>query len=127
MSAETVIVTATTIAVRALIDGLAALREGAKADERAEIERMLAGLHASAPLPIASSLDSIRDHHLGRVRPQIGQEVEVRHADEWELGIVTHTATVNGQTLVSASASRPGQPSAGPHVTSFWGDRIRAK
>ena len=34
MSAETIIVTATTIAVRALIDGIAALREGAKADER---------------------------------------------------------------------------------------------
>ena len=68
MSAETIIVTATTIAVRALIDGIAALREGAKADERAEIERLLAGLHASAPQPVASSLDEIRDRHLARFR-----------------------------------------------------------
>ncbi len=68
MSAETIIVTATTIAVRALIDGIAALREGAKADERAEIERLLAGLHASAPQPVASSLDGITDRHLARIR-----------------------------------------------------------
>ena len=68
MSAETIIVTATTIAVRALIDGIAALLEGAKADERAEIERLLAGLHASAPQPVASSLDAITEAHLARVR-----------------------------------------------------------
>mgnify|MGYP003405128289 CR=1 FL=1 len=79
MSAETIIVTATTIAVRALIDGIAALREGAKADERAEIERLLAGLHASAPQPVASSLDEIRDVHLARV----AREKARRAVEEW--------------------------------------------
>ncbi len=76
MSAETIVVTAVTIAVRALIDGIAALREGAKADERAEIERLLAGLHASAPQPVASSLDEIRDRHLRRVAATLGVTTE---------------------------------------------------
>lgn len=70
MSAETIVTTATTIAVRALIDGIAALREGAKAEERAEIDRLLARLHEAAPEPVASSLDGITDRHLARVRGQ---------------------------------------------------------
>lgn len=70
MSAETIITTAATIAVRALVDGIAALREGAKAEERAEIDRLLTRLHETAPEPVASSLDGITDRHLARVRGQ---------------------------------------------------------
>ena len=83
MTAETIITTATTIAVRALIDGIAALREGAKADERAEIDRLLARLHETAPEPVASSLDGITDRHLARVRADVAEHNR-RFVAAWE-------------------------------------------
>ena len=83
MTAETIIASAVVIAARALFAGLDELAAKADADEAAEIRRLLDASRArlDAAPPIASSLDSIRDRHLVRVRFVPGSTEPVEGVD----------------------------------------------